>query len=154
MKGILQMKKSDLFSSEDAFKFASSIVSRGGKITILASDGIILDVENYLPRHDTDKIHAVRILTPYQLENVLMTNDSDAFYIVLRGSIIRNWSRECFESIMEIIRIKTYFKGAVIAVNIVGDLGIHSLYMQKAALDHPKLDRNKGLYLWEEPLPL
>ncbi len=154
MKGVLTVEKSEMFNSKDAFRFASSMVSAGGRITILASDGIILDVENYFPRYDLEKIHAVRILTPYQLENVLMNDDSDAFYVVLRGSIIRSWSRECFESIMDIIRIKTYFKGAIIAVNIVGDIGIHSIYMQRTALDQPELRNDKGLYLWEEPLPL
>ncbi|MCL4315071.1 MAG: hypothetical protein M1454_05040 [Candidatus Thermoplasmatota archaeon] len=153
MNGIIRVNTTQMFSSGDACEFASSVVRHGGSVTLLVSDGIILDLESTISMEDMEKIRVVRILTPYQLENVLMTDSSNAYYIALRGSIIKNWSRECFESIMDIIRIKAYFKGSIIVMNFVGEIGIHSIYLQRAFLERPVLRGNRGLDLWEEPLP-
>lgn len=153
MNGIIRVNTTQMFNSVDACEFASSVVRHGGSITLLVSDGIIIDLESTVRKEDMENIKVVRILTPYQLENVLMTDNSNAYYIALRGSIIKNWSRECFESIMDIIRIKAYFKGSIIVMNMIGEIGIHSIYMQRAFMERPDLNSNRGLYLWEEPLP-
>ncbi len=75
------------------------------------------------------RIIVQRILTSYQLQRILMDSDERPHYIALSSGVLNTWDGMIIAGIYDIIRIKSYYHGCTIYLNIIGDPGKLSRYM-------------------------
>jgi len=94
-----------------------------------------------------------RILTSYQMQKALMETDNDPHFIGIRSEIISSWEPDILQSIYDIMKIKSYYRGCMIYFYVIGEPGIFMQYMGKrfVSLEH-NVEKHVegGLYSWEE----
>ncbi len=122
---------------------------------VLVSDGIMLDLRNIVGSDDIDRIRIQRILTPYQLERILMESDNEPHLVLIKAEVIDSWSVHVMESLYDIMRIKTSFYGCTIETAVIGEHGIYENYFGRKFYNPVEIDEEReGLFAWEEaPLP-
>ncbi|KPV46138.1 MULTISPECIES: hypothetical protein [Acidiplasma] len=105
--GFLRIIKTDRSS-------INSLLSRYKIGKILISDGIILDktVLNY-------DVKIQRILTPYQLENILINSHEGSFLIVISTITLESWDTMELSVVSDLIRRMVAY-GNDIVINLAG----------------------------------
>lgn len=95
----------------------------------LISDGIMVDFRTAFMPETLESMRIQRILTSYQLQRILMESDDYPYFIAVMSHSISDWKTSILQSIMDVLRIKTYYRGCRIDMNIIGERDIHELYM-------------------------
>ena len=92
----------------------NSLLSRYKIEKILISDGIILDktILNY-------DVKIQRILTPYQLENILINSHEESFLIVISTLTLESWDTMELSVVSELIR-RMAVSGKGMIINLIG----------------------------------
>ncbi|MFG1519580.1 MAG: hypothetical protein AAE977_03780 [Thermoplasmataceae archaeon] len=150
MAGRLKIWREDKFEQSSVVAFLDKFQSEES-IHLVLSDGIIIDPQ-IIKEHDTEgKLKIQRILTPYQLERILMESDNYPYMICIRSDIIDSWSVHVMESLYDIMRIKSNFYGCIMETLIVGQHGIFENYFGRKFYNPIDTTKYKdGLYTWEE----
>ncbi|MCL4330262.1 MAG: hypothetical protein M1533_04610 [Candidatus Thermoplasmatota archaeon] len=122
---------------------------------ILVSDGIMLDARSLVAPQSMEKVRIQRILTPYQLERILMESDNEPHLVLIKSEVIDSWSVHVMESLYDIMRIKSSFYGCIIETAVIGEHGIYESYFGGKFYNPVEPDAEReGLFAWEEaPLP-
>jgi hypothetical protein len=115
-----RMEKFDPAEMREFMKWASG---RYARAHILISDGIIFNVRS-LSGFDLE-IAIQRVLNPHQLQNILISGDSDPYFIAVMSDVASSWPMEIAESIYEVMRIKAYSLGCYIFFFVFGNPWIY-----------------------------
>ncbi len=126
----------------------------GEKVHLLITDGIVLDYPGLISEDAMDKMYVQRILTPYQLEKILMGSDNNPHILLLKSEVLESWSRASLESIHDILMIKTSYYGCKIDLIMVGKPGVYQYYLGGKLNNPVDVSVVEDLSQWEEvPLP-
>ena len=98
-------------------------------VHLLISDGIMVDFRHAFPDAVRKIIMVQRVLTSYQLQRILMESDSNPHYIALASAVVNSWHVSVVSGIYDIMRIKSYYHGCPIHLNIIGDPGVMARYL-------------------------
>lgn len=120
------------------------------EIHLLITDGIMMDFRTMFSEEIQQKINVQRILTSYQLQKILMDSDDSPYYISATTPVVDTWPTPVLESIYDIMKIKTQYRGGIIFLNIVGGTGIFESYLGNRVFARENKRKNGGLYSWEE----
>jgi hypothetical protein len=116
----------------------------------LISDGIMVDFRTAFMPETLESMRIQRILTSYQLQRILMESDDYPYFIAVMSHSISDWKTAILQSILDVLRIKTYYRGCRIDMNIIGDRDIHELYMGSTKVAGKTAQRDRGIYRWDE----
>ncbi|OWP56536.1 MAG: hypothetical protein B2I17_05580 [Thermoplasmatales archaeon B_DKE] len=152
MSGHLRMMISDNLGAAEFGRFMEE-AGDGGKKHLMVSDGIMVDFLRQFPENAVESVMVQRILTSYQMQKALMETDNDPHFIGIRSEIISSWEPDILQSIYDIMKIKSYYRGCMIYFYVIGEPGIFMQYMGKrfVSLEH-NVEKHVegGLYSWEE----
>ncbi|MCL4332805.1 MAG: hypothetical protein M1162_04755 [Candidatus Thermoplasmatota archaeon] len=124
------------------------------KAHLLITDGIVIDYADYMDKESMDKVYVQRILTPYQLEKILMGSDNNPHMIILRSEVLETWSASALQSIQDILSIKSGFYGCHVELCIVGRPGMYQMYLGKKSHSPVDVRSIEDEVPWAEaPLP-
>jgi hypothetical protein len=116
--GNIRYSRAEKFNPAEIHEFMEWASGRYAKAHLLISDGIIFNIRS-LTGFDLE-VAIQRILNPHQLQNILVSGDSDPYFIAMMSEIASSWSLEIAESIYEVMRIKAYSLGCYIFFFIFG----------------------------------
>lgn len=116
---------------------------------LLISDGIVVDFRAAFMPETLESMRIQRILTSYQLQRILMESDDYPYFIAVTSHSISDWKASILQSILDILRIKTYYRGCRIDMNIIGERDIHELYMGSTKVAGRKA-HTEGIFRWGE----
>lgn len=150
MRGMLRIFRTKSLETAKIFEFIDSFLMDYGKIHLLLSDGIILDLRSMFDGDQLESIFIQRILTSYQLEKILMDSDDMPFYMAIRSEVISDWKKSTLEGIYDILKIKTNYRGCNIWMHIVGNSGVFEKYLGEWRFHTAAERKNMGIYAWEE----
>lgn len=151
MHGNLKIFRTESFNPFDFYRFFQSYSNDGSSVHLLVSDGIIIDFAHLFPHDVLERVNVQRILTSYQMQRILMDSNIEPHFIALRSGVISSWPISIIESIYDVIKIKSYYHGCQIHLNIVGEKGVYEHYFGKTLTVPVKNNRvNGGLYKWDE----
>lgn len=151
MYGNLRIFRTEDFEISSFYDFINRYRTAWENLHFLVSDGILIDFLHTFSESLLDSIMVQRILTSYQLQRILMDSNSDPHFIVIRSGIISSWSPDIVQSIYDVMRIKSYYRGCGIYLNIVGERGIFENYLGKMLAIPVSTEKDEGgIYRWEE----
>ena len=130
MRGSLRIRREDTLRSDYLMKFFSPLSSED-KVHLLLTDGIVLDYADLMDGDCMDRVYVQRILTPYQLEKILIGSDNYPHVLILKSEVVESWSSSALQSIQDILSIKSGFYGCMIDMCIVGKPGVYQKYLGK-----------------------
>ncbi len=127
MHGPLKVFSTDRFMAENV----TSMIDQydAARVHLLISDGIMVDFRHAFPPVARKSIIVQRVLTSYQLQKILMDSDNSPHYIALASEVINSWYASVVSGIYDIMRIKSYYHGCPIHLNIIGDPGVMARYL-------------------------
>ena len=149
MRGTLRIFRTEALETGDIYRFLDRFLQDHGRVHLLVSDGVILDLRSMFSNEERDRIYVQRVLTSYQFERILMDSDENPFFIAIRSDVISEWKVITIESIYDILRIKSMFRGCHIWMNIVGPPGIFQKYLGEWRFRKVHEDTGRGLYAWD-----
>jgi hypothetical protein len=150
MRGILRIFRTKSLETSRILEFTDLFLIEYGKVHLLLSDGIILDLRSMFDGDQLESIFIQRILTSYQLEKILMDSDDMPFYMIIRSEVISDWKKNTLEGIYDILKIKTNYRGCNIWMNIVGNSGTFEKYLGEWRFHTASERKNMGIYAWED----
>lgn len=115
----------------------------------LISDGIMVDFRTAFMPETLESMRIQRILTSYQLQRILMESDDYPYFIAVMSHSISDWKTSILQSILDVLRIKTYYRGCRIDMNIIGERDIHELYMGSTKVAGRRAHK-EGIFRWGE----
>ena len=128
MHAPLRIFSTKVFRTEDVLDFIT-LFDGGGIIHLLISDGIMTDFRHAFPAVYLPMIMVQRVLTSYQLQRILMDSDDHPHYIAILSDVMESWASRIVESIYDIMKIKSYYHGCPIYLNIIGSPGVFARYL-------------------------
>ena len=134
MHGTMRIFRTAEFSISNFEEFLNLFIEDFQNVHFLMSDGIMLDFRKIFPEAMLQRIMLQRILTCYQLQKILMDSGENPHYISATSSVMESWPSRIIESIHDIMKIKAYYRGAVIFFNIVGNGGVFEKYLGRRIL--------------------
>jgi hypothetical protein len=149
MRGTLRIFRTQGFEVSGIHNFLDMFLQDGGKIHLLLSDGIILDMRDIFSEDEMQYIFIQRVLTSHQLERILMDSDESPFFIAIRSDVISEWKPVALEGLYDILRIKALFRGCHIWMNIVGSSGVFEKYLGEWRFLQRREKYERGLYAWD-----
>ncbi len=150
MHGTLRIFRTPAFSHEWFSEFIKMSLNQHSEFHLLITDGIMMDFRSLFSENILQSIKVQRILTSYQLQKILMDSDDSPYYISATTAVIETWPSAVVESIYDIMKIKTHYRGGIIFLNVVGQSGIFEKYLGNRVLAREYSHRKGGLYSWEE----
>lgn len=150
MHGTLRIFRTPKFSTRDLSEFMKIALSSFQEFHFLLTDGIMLNFRGTFPDEVLPAIKVQRILTSYQLQKILMDSDENPYYISVASAVIDTWPASIIESIYDIMKIKSYYRGGIIFMNIVGKSGVFEKYFGNRVFERGNAGSRGGLYSWEE----
>lgn len=153
MYGTLRIFRTPEFSSEGLSEFMKVALSGYEEFHFLLTDGIMMDFRDVFPENLLPSIKVQRILTSYQLQKILIDSDDSPYYISATSGVMETWPSSIVESIYDIMKIKTHYRGGTIFMNIVGQGGVFEKYLGNRVLARGGPGGRGGLYSWEERSP-
>ena len=134
MHGIMRIFRTAEFSISNFEEFLNLFTGDFQNAHFLMSDGIMLDFRKIFPETMLQRIMVQRILTCYQLQKILMDSDENPHYISVTSLVMESWPSRIIESIHDIMKIKAYYRGTVIFMNVVGNGGVFEKYLGRRIL--------------------
>lgn len=153
MHGTLRIFRTSNFGKEWFSEFMKMGFHDHAEVHLLITDGIMMDFRDMFPEHILHAVNVQRILTSYQLQKILMDSDDSPYYISATTPVMDTWPSSVVESIYDIMKIKTHYRGGIIFLNIVGERGVFEKYLGNRVLAREHVSRRGGLYSWEERSP-
>lgn len=151
MRGNLKIFRTKSFNPFDFYRFIEAYSDNSDSVHFLVSDGIIIDFAHLFPRDILEKVRIQRILTSYQLQRILMDSNTDPHFIAVRSEIMSSWGASIIEGIYDVLKIKSYYHGCRVYLNVVGEKGVYENYFGKTLTVPVRNKRvNGGLYEWDE----
>lgn len=149
MHGTLRIFRTSTFSHRWFSEFMKISLQDHVEVHLLITDGIMMDFGSIFPENILHSIKVQRILTSYQLQKILLDSDDNPYYITATTPVMDTWPSSVVESIYDIMKIQTQYRGGVIYLNIVGDKGVFEKYLGNRVLTREHINRRGGLYSWE-----
>ncbi|MHB1812201.1 MAG: hypothetical protein ACYCPR_07285 [Thermoplasmataceae archaeon] len=150
MHGSLRIYRSDSFDPGYVDRFHISTRETDSIFHFLISDGIMVDFRSAFMPETLESMRIQRILTSYQLQKILMESDDYPYFIAVMSHAISDWKTTILQSILDVLRIKTYYRGCRIDLNIIGERDIHELYIGNMTVARRKTVREAGIFRWDE----
>ncbi len=150
MHGSLRIYRSDSFDPGYVDRFHISTRDTDSIFHFLISDGIMVDFRSAFMPETLESMRIQRILTSYQLQKILMESDDYPYFIAVMSHAISDWKTTILQSILDVLRIKTYYRGCRIELNIIGERDIHELYIGNMTVTRRKTVREAGIFRWDE----
>ena len=150
MHGSLRIYRSDSFDPGYVDRFHISTRDTDSIFHFLISDGIMVDFRSAFMPETLESMLIQRILTSYQLQKILMESDDYPYFIAVMSHAISDWKTTILQSILDVLRIKTYYRGCRIELNIIGERDIHELYIGNMTVARRKTVREAGIFRWDE----
>ncbi|MHB1469953.1 MAG: hypothetical protein ACYCSA_02230 [Thermoplasmataceae archaeon] len=150
MHGSLRIYRSDSFDPGYVDRFHISTRETDSIFHFLISDGIMVDFRSAFMPETLESMRIQRILTSYQLQKILMESDDYPYFIAVMSHAISDWKTTILQSILDVLRIKTYYRGCRIELNIIGERDIHELYIGNMTVARRKTVREAGIFRWDE----
>lgn len=150
MRGTLRIFRTPSFSIRALQEFTGQFLPGFQEIHFLLTDGIMLNFREIFPEDILPGIRVQRILTSYQLQKILMESDSNPHYIAAASAVLASWPPKVIEGIYDVMKIKSYYNGGIIFMNVVGSGGIFEKYLGNMAIPGGSARNRGGLYSWEE----
>lgn len=150
MHGSLRIYRSDSFDPGYVDRFHISTRDTDSIFHFLISDGIMVDFRSAFMPETLESMRIQRILTSYQLQKILMESDDYPYFIAVMSHAISDWKTTILQSILDVLRIKTYYRGCRIDLNIIGERDIHELYIGNMTVARRKTVREAGIFRWDE----
>ncbi|MCL5803425.1 MAG: hypothetical protein M1529_06365 [Candidatus Thermoplasmatota archaeon] len=150
MHGSLRIYRSDSFDPGYVDRFHISTRDTDSIFHFLISDGIMVDFRSAFMPETLESMRIQRILTSYQLQKILMESDDYPYFIAVMSHAISDWKTTILQSILDVLRIKTYYRGCRIELNIIGERDIHELYIGNMTVARRKTVREAGIFRWDE----
>lgn len=123
VRGNIRYSRTEKFDPAEIREFMKW-ASRGySRAHLLISDGITFNVRS-LSGFELE-IGIQRVLNPHQLQNILISGDSNPYFIAVISDIASSWSLEICESIYEVMKIKAYSLGCYIFFFVFGKSWIY-----------------------------
>jgi hypothetical protein len=148
--GSLRIYRSDSFDPGYVDRFHISTRDTDSIFHFLISDGIMVDFRSAFMPETLESMRIQRILTSYQLQKILMESDDYPYFIAVMSHAISDWKTTILQSILDVLRIKTYYRGCRIELNIIGERDIHELYIGNMTVARRKTVREAGIFRWDE----
>ncbi len=153
MHGTLRIFRTATFSQEWFSEFIKTSFHDHSEVHLLITDGIMMNFRDMFSDNVLNAVKVQRILTSYQLQKILMDSDDSPYYISATTPVMDTWPAAVVESIYDIMKIKTHYRGGIIYLNIVGEKGIFEKYLGNRVLAREHVRRRGGLYSWDEQYP-
>lgn len=150
MQGSLRIYRSDIFDPGCVDRFYISARDTDSIFHFLISDGILVDFKTAFMPETLESMRVQRILTSYQLQRILMESDDYPYFIAVMSHAISDWKTTILQSILDVLRIKTYYRGCSIDLNIIGERDIHELYMGNITSVREKAAVEVEIFRWDE----
>lgn len=150
MHGTLRIFRTPSFDLEEMSEFINRFSPDSGEFHFLLTDGIMMNFRDTFPEDLLSRMYVQRILTSYQLQRILVDSDRSPYYIAVSSGVIDTWPLAVVEGIYDVMKIKSYYNGGTIFVNIVGHGGLFEKYLGNRILSRRDAGSNGGLYSWEE----
>lgn len=150
MHGTLRIFRTSKFNLEALEEFIRISLRNHREVHFLLTDGIMINFRDVFPPEIMPMVMVQRILTSYQLQKILMDSDDNPYYISVSSAVIETWPSSVIETIYDILKIKTQYRGAIVFLHIVGQRGVFEKYLGNRILSRNNAADRGGLYSWEE----